>query len=236
MTKAHLFLFVAILTALNGCSVLSSDTGGAGSMTMSSAPAMAMPAPPMPTSISLPPKASDFDVSKNFAVVRGFFATDRSLTGKVGIAEKFGDYPSTLSYGICDVSIPREHRMGALESPSILKFEFREDPAKHVMLLDATLQSKDVYFAGVAEQVRASARDSAFVFVHGYNVSFLDASRRTAQMSYDLGFDGAPVFYSWPSKGQAPCHPARQPTNHQHPARHAAGKPRINPAIFTAAL
>ena len=43
---------------------------------------------------------------------------------------------------------------------------------------------------------------SAFVFVHGYNVTFEDAARRTAQMAYDLGFDGAPVFYSWPSQGE----------------------------------
>jgi len=135
-------------------------------------------------------------------VVQVFFATDRSLTGKTNAAQRFGDFPSTLSYGTCEVSIPREHRMGELESPSILKFEFRENPAKHVMLLDATLQPKDAYFAGLAARVRVSARDSAFVFVHGYNVSFEGAARRTAQMSYDLGFDGAPVFYSWPSRGQ----------------------------------
>ena len=39
------------------------------------------------------------------------------------------------------------------------------------------------------------------IFIHGYNVSFEDAARRTGQMAYDLGFDGAPVFYSWPSQG-----------------------------------
>ncbi|MDE7523267.1 alpha/beta hydrolase, partial [Ligilactobacillus salivarius] len=33
-----------------------------------------------------------------------------------------------------------------------------------------------------------------------YNVSFRDAARRTAQLAYDLRFDGAPVFYSWPSQ------------------------------------
>ncbi|HEX2584807.1 MAG TPA: alpha/beta hydrolase, partial [Steroidobacteraceae bacterium] len=49
--------------------------------------------------------------------------------------------------------------------------------------------------------VHASQKKSAFLFVHGYNVTFEDAARRTAQMSYDLSFDGAPVFYSWPSKG-----------------------------------
>ena len=49
--------------------------------------------------------------------------------------------------------------------------------------------------------MKRSAKKNAFVFVHGYNVAFEDATRRTAQISYDLGFDGAPVFYSWPSQG-----------------------------------
>ncbi|MFH1245181.1 MAG: alpha/beta hydrolase, partial [Candidatus Omnitrophota bacterium] len=54
---------------------------------------------------------------------------------------------------------------------------------------------------------RDSAKKSAFIFIHGYNVTFENAARRTAQMSYDLGFDGAPVFYSWPSQGTVQGYP-----------------------------
>jgi esterase/lipase superfamily enzyme len=32
-------------------------------------------------------------------------------------------------------------------------------------------------------------------------VSFEDAAIRTAQLAYDFGFKGAPIFYSWPSRG-----------------------------------
>ena len=39
------------------------------------------------------------------------------------------------------------------------------------------------------------------VFIHGYNVTFEDAARRTAQMAFDLKFDGAAVMYSWPARG-----------------------------------
>jgi len=53
-----------------------------------------------------------------------------------------------------------------------------------------------------AETVQQSVGKSALVFVHGYNVSFVDAARRTAQMTYDLQFTGAPIFYSWPSAGK----------------------------------
>jgi esterase/lipase superfamily enzyme len=33
------------------------------------------------------------------------------------------------------------------------------------------------------------------------NVTFEEAAYRTAQITYDLGFDSAPIFYSWPSAG-----------------------------------
>lgn len=79
--------------------------------------------------------------------------------------------------------------------------ELRENPDKHVVLLKTSIEPKDAFFEQLAATVRASEGKNAFVFVHGYNVTFADAARRTAQMSYDLGFDGAPVFYSWPSRG-----------------------------------
>ena len=37
------------------------------------------------------------------------------------------------------------------------------------------------------------------MFVHGFNVDFASAARRTAQMKYDLGFRGAAILYSWPA-------------------------------------
>jgi esterase/lipase superfamily enzyme len=41
------------------------------------------------------------------------------------------------------------------------------------------------------------------LFVHGFNVTFDDAMRRTAQVAYDLAFDGPAVAFSWPSQGSA---------------------------------
>ena len=51
--------------------------------------------------------------------------------------------------------------------------------------------------------VRQARLKDAFVFVHGYNVSFEDAARRTAQLAHDLPFSGAPILYSWPSRARA---------------------------------
>jgi esterase/lipase superfamily enzyme len=45
------------------------------------------------------------------------------------------------------------------------------------------------------------------VFVHGFNVTFESAVYRTAQIAYDLAFDGAPILYSWPSLGSPAAYP-----------------------------
>lgn len=162
-----------------------------------------------------PPEAAPLQASveksalvSNYAVVKVGFATDRQCDLGKPAAQRFnnernhsGSSNAGLSYGHCEISIPRDHRMGELESPSLWRLEFRADPARHVVLLDAEVEDHAGFFAGIAAQVKASASGSAFIFIHGYNVSFEDAARRTGQMAYDLGFDGAPVFYSWPSQG-----------------------------------
>jgi esterase/lipase superfamily enzyme len=90
--------------------------------------------------------------------------------------------------------------MGAVETPSIWRLEWSNDPDRFVVLLSVDETDEATFFEDVSARVKKSAGKSAFVFVHGYNVTFADAARRTAQMTYDLGFDGAPVFYSWPSQ------------------------------------
>lgn len=148
---------------------------------------------------------------KNYAIVRTFFATDRSVDLSKDAREMFGHGRADLKYGVAEVSIPRAHRMGELESPSFLKFEFREDPEKHIVLLSAKTFSLEQFVSAVEERVDRSEKKSAFVFVHGYNTSFEDASRRTAQIAYDLGFDGAPIFYSWPSRDNEAAYTIRVP-------------------------
>lgn len=149
-----------------------------------------------------PPAAANGGGDEDYAVVRVLYATDRNHIADAKPAEAFGGERAALSYGYCEVSIPREHRLGELEKPSIWRLEFREDPAKHVVLLSTVVASEDEFFRDLAARVAMSAGGNAFLFVHGYNVAFAEAARRTAQISYDLAFDGAPVFYSWPSQGK----------------------------------
>ena len=110
-----------------------------------------------------------------------------------------GEYSSELKYGVCEVTIPPIHTPGELESPSLLlKWEVVEDPEKHIVLKSTQPLNREDFFSKL-QQTLDSKGKSLLVFVHGYNVSFDDAARRTAQMAYDLKFPGAPVFYSWPS-------------------------------------
>ena len=112
----------------------------------------------------------------------------------------YGDRRGELATGTCEVSVPRYHEVGRIERPSILKFQFREDPRKHVVLLDVVPEPADAFFSRLKSRVDAAPRREAFVFVHGFNVTFEDAARRTAQLAYDLKFEGPPVFFSWPSQ------------------------------------
>lgn len=113
----------------------------------------------------------------------------------------YGNDRGEVQVGTCEVSIPKYHEVGVVERPSIFRLEFSEDPRKHVVLLDVQQETPDEFYSALKAKVAASPRDEAFVFVHGYNVTFEDAARRTAQLAYDLKFEGAPIFFSWPSQG-----------------------------------
>jgi esterase/lipase superfamily enzyme len=148
-----------------------------------------------------PPTAS-LDGAPDHAVMKVFFATNRELSGDRHPARLLGSARGQLRYGSCEVSIPRDHRMGELESPSLLRMEFRQDPEQHVVLLSADLGERDNYMDDLRQAIAASGTRSALLFIHGYRTSFEDAARRTGQLAYDLGFHGVPIFYSWPSQGK----------------------------------
>lgn len=138
-------------------------------------------------------------------IVKVFYATDRGRDAYSAEEVEYGSHQSPtgkLEYGECEVSIPDTHVMGGMESPSILRFEFRPDPQKHILLWKTTSMEEDAFYEKVSASVAQSDQKDAFVFIHGYNVSFEDSARRTGQFAYDLKFIGAPILYSWPSNGK----------------------------------
>ena len=128
-----------------------------------------------------------------------FFATDRK-EARDGALLGFGNERGSLAMGLVKVSIPREHKLGALErrSSSTLWPNSGEDGFE---ILSVRLQGQQSFFQQAKQQLETSKEKRAFVFVHGYNVSFADAALRTAQLAVDLDPDALPAFFSWPSQG-----------------------------------
>lgn len=151
-------------------------------------------------------KSRKFDLSKaeeeGFHRVQVYYGTNRNQTGLLEANDHYGKTRGAMTYGVCEVAIPLTHETGALEAPKWWKMEFSENPTKHVVLQKVMPLSWRGVAAQMNETLAQSSGRNAFVFVHGYNVSFKDAARRTAQIHHDLNFDGAPVFFSWPSRGE----------------------------------
>lgn len=162
--------------------------------------------PPAPVSFVLRCKVPD-SAPMRHSVVRVFYATDRregraivKWTHRIGY-DNVRDAKGTLSLGLCDVNIPETHQPTGIEQPSLLKLEFRPNPGRHLIVQTVQPETNDEFFKEVAKQVAQSESKDAFVFVHGFGLSFESAVQRTAQVAYDLGFRGAPILYSWASEG-----------------------------------
>ena len=143
-------------------------------------------------------------VDKGFTRVRVFYATDRQRGGDTPNEfytdqRRFDENAPPLDLGYCEVSVPYKHQPGEIERPSVWKLEFRENPAKHLVLLNVQPVERSQWQADVQDEVNQSEDKAVLVFVHGFNVDFASAARRTAQMKYDLGFQGAAILYSWPA-------------------------------------
>ena len=110
---------------------------------------------------------------------------------------------TTLHYGICTVSVPPKHVFAKLERPGMFE---QESEAKHFMIqgileLDKTGMLKAVTRMAEPDGDHPDGKD-AFIFIHGFNVTFNDAAMRAAQMAKDFKFLGAPILFSWSSKGE----------------------------------
>ncbi|CAA2142080.1 alpha/beta hydrolase [Hyphomicrobium sp. ghe19] len=187
------------------------------------APSAAMPAPPPPPApapVLQPPVAPtaaaraaiESDPSKKFKVVPVFYGTDRAIEPDPARLQFGSERGHKLQLGRALISVPLSHKVPHIERPTVYEipyfkykiYEEKEDPNKHFTLQEIKSLSEEQMLALVKEQLAKSStfKDHAFVFVHGFNTSFDCALYRTAQITYDLGFDGVPFVYSWPSGGK----------------------------------
>jgi esterase/lipase superfamily enzyme len=140
--------------------------------------------------------------TRPYTIVKVFYGTDRAATGPQQPDTYYNaerNPGGAVQLGTAEVSIPKDHRVAGYESPSIWRLEFTKDPARHIVVLRVTPKETAAFNEELRARVASSGRKEAFVFVHGFLTTFEDAARMTAQLAYDLQFDGAPVMYTWPS-------------------------------------
>lgn len=146
---------------------------------------------------------------EKFESIEVLYGTDRTMVQDVKRV-RFGDGRARqLNLGNAMVTVPKKtHKTGEIERPYqfnflFIKYTAKEDPERHFTIHKIGTLTKEEFTNIARQKLSKSSRfkDQAFVFIHGYNVSFDAALYRTAQMAYDLGFDGVPYMYSWPSVG-----------------------------------
>ncbi len=162
-----------------------------------------------------PPAASSAPVVERakYSEVDVFFGTSRE-DGPARQREdvkmaSFGPSPhpdGRLAVGKAVVTVPLENRQeGQINRPEYrwLSMSYEpEDINRHftIFRVDVWDQAKFIAEAQAAKKQNGNLKDHAFVFVHGYNVSFDDALFRGAQLSFDMKFDGLAFIFAWPSR------------------------------------
>ncbi|ABG51317.1 protein of unknown function DUF900, hydrolase-like [Trichodesmium erythraeum IMS101] len=139
-----------------------------------------------------------------------WFGTNRKPVDTNNISKGFsGKRDDKLHYGICQVAVPKSHKIGSIGSPLWKRLiTFKDDRLKlHFQSLQ--ILEKELFWENINEELKDHEINerSALVFVHGYNVNFEDAAIRAAQMGFDLQVPGITAFYSWPSQGKLSAYP-----------------------------
>lgn len=150
-------------------------------------------------------------VSEPWDVVPVFYGTDRNRIEQATRINYGSDRARRLELGRALVTVPKSHEVPNIERPWVYRLPFTqivlyaeaEDPKKHFTVKEVRALTAEEFQRLVRERLNASKayKDHALVFIHGFNTSFEHALFRTAQIAYDIKFDGAPFLYSWPSKG-----------------------------------
>ena len=175
------------------------------------------PASPLETekettrSLAGPPPGTPAAAQGDWDLVPVFYGTDRARKDQPKRMLYTSERARRLELGHALVTVPKTHQVPNIERPFAIRipyfqitlYEGAEDPKSHFTIKEMSVLSREQFIAKTRERVNGSRafKDQAVVFVHGYNNTFDYALYRTAQMAYDLKFDGATFLYSWPSLG-----------------------------------
>jgi NTE family protein len=149
-----------------------------------------------------------YDLAEKPPGVEGYevtlsFATTRESSYLPGIFFS-GERASGTKYGKATVRVPPDRHIGELERPKELKifgysiYKQTLDPKIHFILERCDVMEKDAWL----NNIRSAGKHEALIFVHGFNVTFVEGIYRCAQIAWDIGYEGVPILFSWASRGK----------------------------------
>lgn len=134
-----------------------------------------------------------------------WFGTNRKPVNIQDISKGFSkERDEKLHYGICEVAVPKSHKIGSTGSSWWTKLLTLTDDRLRLQQGSLQLLAEDIFWANVHQSLQEHEPNerAALVFIHGFNVSFEDAATRAAQIGFDLQVPGIMAFYSWPSQAK----------------------------------
>lgn len=146
-----------------------------------------------------------------------YFGTMRDITDNPEdeAAARFlnGRGSGEFALGRALISIPPGHRVGKLEQPlSIWKLRMKPNPEKHVVLRSAEPMDASAWVSAVRKELDDLPQRMAFVFIHGFNVTFSQSMMRAGQIARDIGYEGLVTAFSWGSVGTVDGYSADEDT------------------------
>ena len=154
----------------------------------------------------VPPEAPQAD----WDVVPVFYGTDRVRKDEPKRVAYTSDRARKLELGRALVTVPRTHQVPNIERPFAIRipyinvtiYEQAEDPKQHFTIQELKALTREEFIALARERDRRQRRlqgPGRGVRARLQHRASTTRSIRTAQMAYDLKFDGAAFLYSWPS-------------------------------------
>ncbi len=145
-----------------------------------------------------------------FAVVKTYFATNRSYRSGSEPHAMFGSgHGERVTLGKSYVILPRSGDTIDIEPVDLVRVNIGAEAIEGITLAhNEIFEEGEDFTDSIESDINRGTQSSALVFVHGHNLSFETAARRTAQFSYDIGFPGMTFLYSWPARGGASAYVA----------------------------
>ena len=135
---------------------------------------------------------------KNHTIIDVLYGTDRKVNQRAKLEERYTTKREKLKFGVAQVSIPHSHVFGEVERPSW----YESEKVGRDVVITNLVDIKQKRFSQLLKLKLGNVKnEDVLVFIHGFNVTFAQAVRQTAQLSYDLKFKGVPLTYSWISQG-----------------------------------